>query len=88
MRAAAQCCAHAAPCDAMLRRVAARLHPPRLRELEADGILTRTVHAQVPPRVDYALTARGTSLLPVIRAMSRWGHADMEAAQLAPDKTV
>ena len=47
----------------------------QLRELEADGILSRTVHPEVPPRVDYALTPRGRSLLPVIDAMRDWGAA-------------
>ena len=46
----------------------------QLRELESDGLLSRTVHAEVPPRVDYALTAKGRTLLPVIGAMSEWGR--------------
>jgi DNA-binding HxlR family transcriptional regulator len=46
----------------------------QLRELEADGIVSRTVHAEVPPRVDYALTPRGGSLLPVIEQMRLWGE--------------
>lgn len=49
----------------------------QLRELEADGILSRKVHPQVPPRVDYALTDKGRSLLPVIEAMRDWGQADL-----------
>ena len=48
----------------------------QLRELEADGVLTRTVHPVVPPRVDYALTERGTSLLTVVSAMRDWGQAN------------
>lgn len=47
----------------------------QLRELEADGVISRTVHAVVPPRVDYALTPRGETLLPVIAAMRAWGEA-------------
>ena len=49
----------------------------QLRELEADGLLTRTVFAEVPPRVEYALSDRGRSSLPVINAMREWGVADM-----------
>lgn len=49
----------------------------QLRELEADGILSRTVYAEVPPRVDYALTDIGRSVLPVIRQMEAWGRANM-----------
>jgi DNA-binding HxlR family transcriptional regulator len=45
----------------------------QLRELEEDGIVRRTVHDQVPPRVDYALTDLGRSLAPIVAAMDAWG---------------
>lgn len=45
----------------------------QLRELEADGLISRTVHAVVPPRVDYALTPRGDALVPVLAALRQWG---------------
>ena len=45
----------------------------QLRELEEAGIVERTVYAEVPPRVDYALTERGRSLQPVLLAMRDWG---------------
>jgi DNA-binding HxlR family transcriptional regulator len=44
-----------------------------LRELETDGLLRRTAYAEVPTRVDYALTDRGLSLVPILQAMSHWG---------------
>ena len=47
----------------------------QLRELESDGLVSRTVFAEVPPRVDYALTEKGKSILPVIAAMRQWGEA-------------
>jgi DNA-binding HxlR family transcriptional regulator len=49
-----------------------------LRALEANGIVTRTIYAEVPPRVEYALTAHGRSLEPVMRALASWGgkHID------------
>lgn len=47
----------------------------QLRELEEDGILSRTVHDQVPPRVDYALTELGRGLAPIVAAMNDWGDA-------------
>jgi DNA-binding HxlR family transcriptional regulator len=45
----------------------------QLRELEADGLLTRKVYHQVPPKVEYSLSARGKSLQPVLNAMESWG---------------
>lgn len=45
----------------------------QLRELESDGLLTRTVYPVVPPKVEYALTDKGSSLRPVLEAMFNWG---------------
>ena len=53
--------------------VTPRMLTLQLRELEHDEVLTRYVHAQVPPRVDYELTDFGRSLEPVLRAMGDWG---------------
>ena len=53
----------------------------QLRELEAAGIVERTVYAEVPPRVDYALTALGHSLEPVLLAMRDWGTAYRQGLQ-------
>jgi DNA-binding HxlR family transcriptional regulator len=47
----------------------------QLRELEADGIVTRKVYAEVPPRVEYALTEKGETLKPILAAMCKWGKA-------------
>lgn len=44
-----------------------------LRELEENGLVTRTVYAEVPPRVEYNLTATGQSLKPVLDCMAFWG---------------
>ncbi len=50
----------------------------QLRELESHGLVTRTVYAEVPPRVEYAATPLGESLRPVITAIGDWGrmHGD------------
>lgn len=44
----------------------------QLRELEADGIIHREVYAEVPPRVEYSLTALGETLKPIIMEMHHW----------------
>src|SRR3954470_10061501 len=43
-----------------------------LKHLEGAGLLTRTVHAEVPPRVEYALTPLGRTLLPLVEAIETW----------------
>ena len=52
----------------------------RLRILEHQGVLTRTVYAEVPPRVVYELTERGRSFRSVLEAMASWGDRDLELA--------
>lgn len=44
-----------------------------LRELESDGIIKRTVYAEVPPRVEYELTEIGTELIPIWKQLGQWG---------------
>ena len=44
-----------------------------LRSMEADGIITRTVYPEVPPRVEYALSDLGESMRPIIDSMASWG---------------
>lgn len=65
-----------------LPNVTQRMLTSQLRELEADGLVTRTVYAEVPPRVEYRLSDRGRTLEPVIRALKAWGdaHVDLTAA--------
>lgn len=57
-----------------------------LREMEADGLVRRTVYPEVPPRVEYDLTPLGQSLAPVLAALRAWGE-DYQAdhpGQVAP----
>lgn len=44
-----------------------------LRSMEEDGIVTRTVYPEVPPRVEYALSELGESMRPILDAMYQWG---------------
>lgn len=65
-----------------------RLLSERLRELEAEGIVIRTVIPEMPVRIEYHLTEKGQNLLPVLEAVSTWAEAwvdDLEAdAQCTP----
>lgn len=54
--------------------VSQRMLTLQLRELETDGLVHREVYAQVPPKVEYSLTALGCTLEPIVRDMLRWGE--------------
>ncbi len=49
----------------------------QLRELEADGVITRKIYAEIPPRVEYFLTEKGKTLCPIIESMRIWGEDNM-----------
>jgi DNA-binding HxlR family transcriptional regulator len=53
----------------------------QLRQMEADGIVTRLVHHQVPPKVEYGLTEWGQSLCPSLDALLQWAARRPEAPQ-------
>ena len=61
----------------LLEGVSKRTLTKQLRDLEGDGVLSRTVFAEVPPRVEYALTEKGMTLLPVIKALYLWGESNV-----------
>ena len=52
-----------------------------LRSMEEDGLITRTVYPEVPPRVEYALSELGESMRPIITAMEQWGSAYKEGRE-------
>lgn len=49
-----------------------------LRSMESDGIVTRTVYPEVPPKVEYALSELGESMRPIIKSMEAWGKSYKE----------
>lgn len=58
----------------MLKDISKQMLTTQLRELENDGIIERKIYAEIPPRVEYFLTAKGQSLLPIIERMKDWGN--------------
>jgi DNA-binding HxlR family transcriptional regulator len=57
-----------------------------LRSMEDDGILTRTVYPEVPPRVEYSLTELGNTMRPILKAMESWGLGYQETVRNAEMK--
>jgi DNA-binding HxlR family transcriptional regulator len=61
-----------------------------LRHLEQEGLISRTVYAEVPPRVEYCISSHGESVRPIIQAIRTWGRAHIEwtssADSLAADE--
>lgn len=59
----------------------------QLRDMEKNGLLKRTVYPEIPPRVEYQITALGVTLKPVVDAMHQWGQSTPHYGRrsLAPD---
>ena len=55
--------------------ISKRMLTKELRELEMDGLISRKVYAEMPPKVEYSLTEKGESLLPIIDEIEKWGNA-------------
>ncbi len=58
----------------MLPDITDKMLTQQLRELEADGLITRRVYPVVPPKVEYTLSTFGKTLEPVIAAIATWGE--------------
>lgn len=63
--------------------VSQKMLSQELRSLEGDGLISRQVYAEVPPRVEYALTPLGESLEPVLRELGSWGLRFQDLRQKA-----
>jgi DNA-binding HxlR family transcriptional regulator len=69
-----------------LGSISQRMLTLTLRGLERDGLVTRTVFPTIPPRVDYALTRLGRSLLEPVNGLSSWARANRVAMEAARQK--
>jgi len=58
----------------LLPQITQKMLTQQLRELETDNLVNRKVYPQVPPKVEYSLTDLGTSLLPILSMMCKWGN--------------
>ncbi len=67
----------------MLRNISKQMLTSQLRELEEDGVIERKIYAEIPPRVEYFLTSKGKSLLPVIHMMKDWGLQYLKEQEVA-----
>lgn len=65
----------------------AKMITQQLRELEADGLIKRTVYPVVPPKVEYTLTPQGKSISPVLQTMYEWGQKHLQTNQPIKTKT-
>ena len=58
-----------------LEGISQKVLTDNLRSMEKDGLITRTVYPEVPPRVEYALSEIGESMRPILDSMEQWGNA-------------
>ena len=63
----------------LIHDISTRVLSTTLKNLEADGLISRKVYAQVPPKVEYALTDIGKSLIPLIMQLAEWAQANMKS---------
>lgn len=61
-----------------LRKISDKTLSQNLKELEADGLVMRTVYPQIPPKVEYSLTDKGRSLMQVLDQLCIWGEEHRE----------
>lgn len=62
----------------MIPDISTRVLSSTLKTLEADGLMSRKVYAQVPPKVEYTLTDTGRSLIPIVMQLTEWAQTNMK----------
>ncbi|SOU01045.1 winged helix-turn-helix transcriptional regulator [Xanthomonas arboricola] len=70
--------------ERLIPGISQKMLAQQLRQLERDGLVLRTVYAQVPPQVDYRLTPWGQALCPALDAMLIWGQARQPLPEPSP----
>jgi len=68
--------------------VSPRILTKQLREMERDGLIERREYPEVPPKVEYSITAKGRSLGPILVEMSRWGLKNLMTNMVMIDETI
>ncbi|MDV0443533.1 helix-turn-helix domain-containing protein [Methanorbis rubei] len=58
---------------ALPRKITQRMLTKELRDLEKSGLVTRTVYPEIPPKVEYSLTDKGRSIMPILDQLCTWG---------------
>jgi len=63
---------------AEMPEISPKMLTKQLRELELDGLIARKIYPEIPPRVEYSLTPKADSLVPILIDMAKWGVANIE----------
>ena len=61
-----------------VKNITHKMLSSQLKELEADDIIVRTEYNQIPPKVEYSLSEKGVSLMPILKEMCIWGHSNFK----------
>ena len=68
--------------------ISARILTKQLKEMEDDGLVVKMIYREVPPRTEYKLTAKGESLIPILKQLMQWGLDNMFSNRVTFDSTV